>query len=453
MWRRLVSSRVAPCKFRSFSSRQRGVVVYWDDHRAFGKVRSNDGKELFLHKSSLREEVTPGSAVDFEVQWVEEKKQDHAKDVRLVKPEVTLDAASRIQAVRAEDLMKVEPLDLTPDATEGQHLEMMAKQMDQLRQQGLQSQQLLAQNQQLLVQSQQLLVQGLFALIQQQNVQNANLERALLALTNKMGMELPESRLQADLPLKFPSTGSMPGAADMSTASAPQAEVQPAAEPLPNPSPEQEVVTPVREEGVKPFVEREGGAQGSDLETSAKSKALEEEAETSEEEPLESEPTTTSQPAERDLHAKETQAEPRQAEVAETSAAAEEEETSAVEAEPEKAGSFNLVGSFNDWDAENYPLQGDSWRVSIRNNAPMGSRKGFQREEFQILQDGSWETRLFPAGGTEETVVLLRPGRWNRAAMSSEEHPGHGRNWAVEGKPGAAFKVSLKDRTVSCEHA
>eukprot|EP00438_Fugacium_kawagutii_P033612 Skav205159 [mRNA] locus=scaffold593:537334:538692:- [translate_table: standard] len=452
MWRRLCASRVASCKFRSFSSRQRGVVVYWDDHRAFGKVQSNDGRELFVHKSSLREEVKQGSAVDFEVQWVEEKKQDHAKDVRLVKPEATLEA-SRIQAVRAEDLLKVEPLDLTP-ATEGQHLEMMAKQMEQLRQQGLQSQQLLAQNQQLLVQSQQLLVQGLFALIQQQNVQNANLERALLALTNKMGMELPESRLQADLPLKFPSTGSMPGAADMSTAAAAKAEVQPAE---PNPSPEKEVATPVSEaEGVKHCVERE--------ETSAT--ALEEEAETSEEEPLGSEPTmtetnlhateTSAAPApagpstERNLHATETEAEQRQ--VAETSAVAEEEEASAVEVE-EKAGSFNLVGSFNDWDAENYPLQGDSWRVSIRNNAPMGSRKGFQREEFQILQDGSWESRLFPAGGTEETVVLLRPGRWNRAAMSSEEHPGHGRNWAVEGKPGAAFKVSLKDRTVSCEHA
>ncbi|CAL1169931.1 unnamed protein product [Cladocopium goreaui] len=133
--------------------------------------------------------------------------------------------------------------------------------------------------------------------------------------------------------------------------------------------------------------------------------------------------------------------------------AAEAEAVEAVAAAVE--GGFNLVGFFNDWDAENEPMQGGSWRLSIRNGAPMGSRKGVQREEFQILEDGSWDKRLFPAGGTEETVVLLRPGRPSRAEMSSPETPGHGRNWAVEGKPGAAFKVtySSKDRSISCEHA
>ncbi|CAK9088544.1 unnamed protein product [Durusdinium trenchii] len=184
------------------------VMVQWDNERGFGKVQSTDGRELFVHKSYLREAVTKGAAVDFEISWVESKQQDHAKDVQLLKPgtgstpeaiETEGDSAFAVESA-------LEPPDLPslPEhATDRQHLEMLTQQMDQLRKRGHDTQKLLVQNQQLLVQSQQLLVQGLFALIQQkQNVQNANLERALKALTAQMGGEvsdLPEVKVPSPL--------------------------------------------------------------------------------------------------------------------------------------------------------------------------------------------------------------------------------------------------------------
>ncbi|CAK9057049.1 unnamed protein product [Durusdinium trenchii] len=192
---------------RRYLSRQRGVMVQWDNERGFGKVQSTDGRELFVHKSYLREAVTKGAAVDFEISWVESKQQDHAKDVQLLKPgtgstpeaiETEGDSAFAVESA-------LEPPDLPslPEhATDRQHLEMLTQQMDQLRKRGHDTQKLLVQNQQLLVQSQQLLVQGLFALIQQQNVQNANLERALKALTAQMGGEvsdLPEVKVPSPL--------------------------------------------------------------------------------------------------------------------------------------------------------------------------------------------------------------------------------------------------------------
>ena len=50
--------------------------------------------------------------------------------------------------------------------------------------------------------------------------------------------------------------------------------------------------------------------------------------------------------------------------------------------------------------------------------------------------------------------MVLRPGRHSKAALSDGE-TGHGRNWAVEGKPGAGFyiKYNAKDQSVTCEHA
>eukprot|EP00435_Cladocopium_sp_Y103_P024731 s3252_g6.t1 len=230
-----------------------------EESQKMKKVR----REEMQVREKVGEKVKQGNAVDFEIQWVEEKKQDHAKDVRLAPesgPEVA--GASPVQAIRSEDLMKVDPLEVPPDATERQHLEMMARQMDQLRQQGLQSQQLLAQNQQLLVQSQQLLVQGLFALIQQQNIQNANLERALTALTNKMGVEMPPPTRAPEVDLlKFPS------AALGQTLSVPAVSVAPAA------SVKEEEALPAAAESPEVHAEPDDGET------------------TSEEEPLESEPS------------------------------------------------------------------------------------------------------------------------------------------------------------------
>ncbi|CAJ1410009.1 unnamed protein product [Effrenium voratum] len=393
---------------RRFFSRQRGVLLRWDEQRGFGKVQCSDGRELFVHKSYLTEKIPVGREVDFEVRWNEDRKQDHAMDVRqaVQLPELA-GPTHPAKAVSPEDLLQVQPIQLPPDATDRQHLESLTLQMEQLRQQGLQSQQLLAQNQQLLVQSQQLLVQGLFALIQQQNVQNANLERALTALTSRM-----EPQVHAD---PDPSAN-MIGAATASTNMA-NAEV-PVAEPSAKKT-EADAGTASTEKVQKP----DEGATASRSQQQVPEAAEE---------------------------AAESEVQPQAAAEVES-----ERHEDLASSAPSVQGSFYLVGFFNDWSADSEPMHDGRWTVAIRSSSPMSGRKGVQREEFQILQDGSWEKRIFPGGGKDETVVPLRPGRASPAERCSEENPGHGRNWAVEGKPGASFRIRYdpSDQTVTCEHA
>ncbi|CAJ1410007.1 unnamed protein product [Effrenium voratum] len=397
---------------RRFFSRQRGVLLRWDEQRGFGKVQCSDGRELFVHKSYLTEKIPVGREVDFEVRWNEDRKQDHAMDVRqaVQLPELA-GPTHPAKAVSPEDLLQVQPIQLPPDATDRQHLESLTLQMEQLRQQGLQSQQLLAQNQQLLVQSQQLLVQGLFALIQQQNVQNANLERALTALTSRM-----EPQVHAD---PDPSAN-MIGAATASTNMA-NAEV-PVAEPSAKKT--------EADAGTASAEKADGEVQKPD-EGATASRSQQQVPEAAEE-------------------AAESEVQPQAAAEVES-----ERHEDLASSAPSVQGSFYLVGFFNDWSADSEPMHDGRWTVAIRSSSPMSGRKGVQREEFQILQDGSWEKRIFPGGGKDETVVPLRPGRASPAERCSEENPGHGRNWAVEGKPGASFRIRYdpSDQTVTCEHA
>ncbi|CAJ1410008.1 unnamed protein product [Effrenium voratum] len=451
---------------RRFFSRQRGVLLRWDEQRGFGKVQCSDGRELFVHKSYLTEKIPVGREVDFEVRWNEDRKQDHAMDVRqaVQLPELA-GPTHPAKAVSPEDLLQVQPIQLPPDATDRQHLESLTLQMEQLRQQGLQSQQLLAQNQQLLVQSQQLLVQGLFALIQQQNVQNANLERALTALTSRM-----EPQVHAD---PDPSAN-MIGAATASTNMA-NAEV-PVAEPSAKKT-EADAGTASTEKVQKP----DEGATASRSQQQVPEAA--EEAAESEVQPQVpvAEPsakkteadagTASAEKADGEVQkpdegATASRSQQQVPEAAEEAAESEVQPQAAAEVESERhedlassapsvQGSFYLVGFFNDWSADSEPMHDGRWTVAIRSSSPMSGRKGVQREEFQILQDGSWEKRIFPGGGKDETVVPLRPGRASPAERCSEENPGHGRNWAVEGKPGASFRIRYdpSDQTVTCEHA
>jgi len=174
------------------------VVVKWDEKRGFGKVKCADGRELFVHSSYLQQTpMTEGQTVSFEARWNEQKKQHHAVDVGpLESSPNTAQLPDLVGSAKIPqpELIQVDPITLPPDASDRQHLEMLTAQMEQLRKQGLQSQQLLVQNQQLLV-------QGLFALIQQQSIQNANLERALRALTDRMGTEVavPDAKETAKL--------------------------------------------------------------------------------------------------------------------------------------------------------------------------------------------------------------------------------------------------------------
>jgi len=121
---------------------------------------------------------------------------------------------------------------------------------------------------------------------------------------------------------------------------------------------------------------------------------------------------------------------------------------------------LHVVGSTADWDPSKDPMDGSEGgpvrhRLVIRSNAPQArGDKQMKREEFQILGDSDWDKRFYPAGGQQEEVVVLKPGDSGRPA-AHDRGKGHGRNWAVEGRPGTAFDVVFDPETksVSCESA
>merc|ERR1719247_541104 len=94
------------------------------------------------------------------------------------------------------------------------------------------------------------------------------------------------------------------------------------------------------------------------------------------------------------------------------------------------------------------------YRITVREKAPGSPTKAaWKREEFQILPDGAWHHRFFPAAGDMEEIVVLTGGSVSRAAKAGSTFydDGHGRNWAIEGPPGASFDIILdpKAQTVS----
>eukprot|EP00929_Paragymnodinium_shiwhaense_P061838 TRINITY_DN30895_c0_g1_i1.p1 TRINITY_DN30895_c0_g1~~TRINITY_DN30895_c0_g1_i1.p1 ORF type:complete len:296 (-),score=64.98 TRINITY_DN30895_c0_g1_i1:148-1035(-) len=123
--------------------------------------------------------------------------------------------------------------------------------------------------------------------------------------------------------------------------------------------------------------------------------------------------------------------------------------------EPPKA--YHFVGSSGDWQIKKSPMVADDrsarYRLIVRVDAPQAkTNKTLRREEFQILGDGVWDKRFYPAGGDKEETVVLQAGEAPSQAASNKGK-GHGRNWAVEGKPGNAFDIvyDIANKTVSVE--
>lgn len=123
---------------------------------------------------------------------------------------------------------------------------------------------------------------------------------------------------------------------------------------------------------------------------------------------------------------------------------------------PPKA--HHIVGSWDNWAPSREAMEGPEGGpvrtcITVRKNAPDSPQKGAgKREEFQIVGDGQWNKRLYPAGPDKEEVIVLQPGgAASRAQCAGGK--GHGRNWAVEGQPGSSFDVILdvEAQTVSCE--
>lgn len=138
-----------------------------------------------------------------------------------------------------------------------------------------------------------------------------------------------------------------------------------------------------------------------------------------------------------------------------------ERPTASTAASAKTASRHNIASAADKWVISTEPMGPDPvgramvhHRLQIRSDAPAGSSAGVRKEEFQICGNGTWDMRLYPEGQDREEVVLLKPGGpGSRAA--SDRGKGHGRNWAVEGKPGTAVDIFFDPQTmmVTCEVA
>lgn len=122
----------------------------------------------------------------------------------------------------------------------------------------------------------------------------------------------------------------------------------------------------------------------------------------------------------------------------------------------EKDSPLHVVGGFSDWaPVVDRMAEGSDglphYQVKVRSDAPKVGGGNERREEFQIVVDQDWSKRLYPAGGMNEEVVTLIPGKPSTIGLGNGR--GHGRNWAVEGTPGTSFQVICDPvaKTVSCE--
>lgn len=126
-----------------------------------------------------------------------------------------------------------------------------------------------------------------------------------------------------------------------------------------------------------------------------------------------------------------------------------------------KATRHNFVSAAGSWDISREPMGPDPvgramvhQRLKVRSDAPAGSTPDARKEEFQICGNGSWDIRLYPEGPDREETVVLKPGGPGSKAAANRGK-GHGRNWAVEGKPGSELDIFFDPETmmVTCESA
>ncbi|CAE8613224.1 unnamed protein product [Polarella glacialis] len=315
----------------------------------------------------------------------------------------------------------------------------MMRQMEQLRLQGLQNQQLL--------------LQGIYAMLQQQAVQNASLERTLLAVADRIG---PASggppaadgmRLgwQGSIEAPLYNSSELGGGtlAEGTEGSGTQGETTQHRDPVAAPPAPESSTSLKLEPSIKPHVEEEPVTKEQAVAAEERKEGQEREVEKKEEPHVE---------------AKGQESKAQQQEVDANIGTSEETQdvgrpTSLSQPSGWKASRFHLIGFFNNWSLDSAATRECGERFEVRRNAQKAGNGGMLREEFQILGDKSWDKRVFPAGGSGEVVVLLKPGQPEPAEQSTEQVAGHGRNWAIDGRPGTSYRVTYEplSRTVLCE--
>lgn len=383
----------------------------------------------------------------------------------------------------------IEPLKIPENASIDQRLDLLTGHVEQLRVQGQQTQSLL--------------LQGMFAMVQQQAAQNTNLERAVLALAENLvgkGSRVADADVIApttdnaaprndvqklasnpqgetrnpDHPREKPSEKALQSYADTQTADIAKAAVTPTEDPTEPTDSKPEISVASKGKSAPPVAQdkdsvlekeglRESQAATEEDSASAVKEPLGAGAEThkasceeTQQDVREASPARAEQkkPVEMQSEASPAKVERR----SQSSRAVEQSEAIPAKTEQKKPVEVvhfpihQLVGSFNDWTVHSNHEQTCGTWLTVRPSAPKIGR-GLHREEFQILADGNWDKRLYPSGGTNETVVALAPGKTCQAAECTPKATGHGRNWAVDGKPGSSFLVTFDPETlvISCE--
>eukprot|EP00929_Paragymnodinium_shiwhaense_P079751 TRINITY_DN41570_c0_g1_i1.p1 TRINITY_DN41570_c0_g1~~TRINITY_DN41570_c0_g1_i1.p1 ORF type:complete len:597 (-),score=168.47 TRINITY_DN41570_c0_g1_i1:243-2033(-) len=324
-------------------------------------------------------------------------------------PSTAAAVADGVDVMQPPSPMQVERLEMPKGASVEQKLDLMAAQMEQLRLQG--------------AQNQQLLFQGLYAMMQQQTAQNANIERALATIADSLGGDAAAKILPPSRPSIAPSLV--------------QAEATPSSSSTAKPSPSPEGKATM----AQPAASRVAPDSSAAKETSPEKKtdAAVDAAEGSRQAGQQAVSQADTKAAESSDDSDE---EPELTDVQKRREQKNQNYWKRMQMKLWDADSFHMVGSFTDWSIEERAMPENGARITIRRDAPRAGSGNVRREEFQIVGDKTWEKRIFPAGGEQEDTVVLKLDQPSAANLfDPKKGAGHGRNWAVEGVPGTSFRL------------
>eukprot|EP00931_Biecheleriopsis_adriatica_P095891 TRINITY_DN69537_c0_g1_i1.p1 TRINITY_DN69537_c0_g1~~TRINITY_DN69537_c0_g1_i1.p1 ORF type:complete len:212 (-),score=28.72 TRINITY_DN69537_c0_g1_i1:40-675(-) len=118
---------------------------------------------------------------------------------------------------------------------------------------------------------------------------------------------------------------------------------------------------------------------------------------------------------------------------------------------------YHVVGDFCDWEVQGAPVMAiDASLIEQEELEALPPRLIWRavmqrsRHEFQILRDGSWDKRLYPA---DSHKAFLQPGG-SPTHVAGDFGGGHNLNFVLEASPGTAFDIFYDpdSGTISCQY-